>query len=90
MSRKDRIINLKPGDKVKRNPDHWIWGDQDGNGHGTVIKNIKENTHPVIVKWNKNSFTNSYRYQDLKYSDASTTDDLLDMLDELEEKLINT
>ncbi len=89
MSNKDKITKVKSGDEVKRNENNWIWGDQDGNGKGTVISHDKNSNFPIIVQWNKNQIKNSYRYVDLKMADHSNSDDLLDMLEELEEKFKN-
>lgn len=54
----DFLDILGPGVRVKRGPD-WKWGDQDGNGLGTVTTEITS-TSWISVKWD-NGHTNSYR-----------------------------
>lgn len=49
---------IGPGVRVKRGPD-WNWGNQDGNGLGTVMTEISS-TSWISVKWD-NGHTNSYR-----------------------------
>lgn len=55
-----RIWMVEVGDRVKRGRD-WKWGNQDGNGIGTVIAQHESRPGWIRVQWDVNKSTNSYR-----------------------------
>lgn len=64
---------FKVGDKVKRDPKNWKWGDQDGGeGNEGIVKGTNgppdSGSGALIyrVYWTKNSHANSYRDLDLQ------------------------
>jgi len=70
------------GTRVRRGP-HWHWGDQDGNGPGTVVK-TGETAGWVDVQWDKFDKTNSYRFgKDSKF-DIKVVDENRRVILELE------
>lgn len=68
---KARPSRLLPGTRVGRGPD-WKWGDQDGDGAGTVISAKEANPHDaagndeddlwVYVRWDASEEVNAYRW----------------------------
>jgi hypothetical protein len=56
-------MEFKPGDRVVRGP-NWRWGDQDGNGPGTVVPrpepSISDGYVWVDVRWDSGG-RNCYR-----------------------------
>ncbi len=48
------------GMRVKRGP-HWKWGEQDGNGYGTVVS--PSGKCWVKVRWDHDKETNTYRWK---------------------------
>lgn len=59
------------GTRVRRGPT-WEWGEQDGNGSGTVVPNLEDfDSKWIQVKWD-NGYTNSYRW--------SANSDLVDIV----------
>ncbi|XP_013417658.1 uncharacterized protein LOC106178850 isoform X2 [Lingula anatina] len=50
---------LPVGSRVRRGPD-WKWGNQDGEGLGTVVKD--DNVGLLSVQWDHNDEVNIYRY----------------------------
>ncbi|KAL3866394.1 hypothetical protein ACJMK2_043696 [Sinanodonta woodiana] len=55
----DEIASLPPlGSRVTRGP-HWKWGDQDGNGSGTVVRHVDKGK--VTIYWDNGNISD-YRY----------------------------
>ena len=50
------------GARVRRNPNYWVWGSQDGAGEGILVEGDIGSNGWVTVRWEKTGTTEKYRW----------------------------